>query len=254
MSGRLDGRLAVVTGAASGIGRASAIRLAQDGARVALIDVSEPGLAETASVIGPTSLSLPTDVSSEDSVASAMQTIASEFGGLDIVVANAGIELIEDGDARVDELDLSAWQRTLDVNLTGVFLTCKHAIRLLLAGGRGGSVICTVSPASFYAAAPREHAYTASKGGIASLVRIMASDYASDGIRVNGVIPGFTNTPLNAPVLRDPAMVAEIVKTIPLARPGEPEEVAHMMAFLASDEAAYVTGAFFAVDGGMTAL
>lgn len=253
MSGRIEGSRALVTGAASGIGRASAIRLAAEGARVALLDVSEPGLADTAGVIGAAALTLPTDVSSESSVMTAMQTVEREFGGLDVVLANAGIELIESGDARVDELDVSAWQRTIDVNLTGVFLTCKHAIGLMLKGS-GGSVICTASPASFYAAAPREHAYTASKGGIASLVRIMASDYAADGIRVNGVVPGFTNTPLNAPVLRDPALVAEIVKTIPLGRPGEPEEVANMVLFLASDESAYVTGAFFTVDGGMTAL
>ena len=187
-------------------------------------------LTQTAASIGPGALALQTDVSDEEAVADAMGRIATEFGGLEIVVANAGIELIEDGDARVDELNLSAWQRTIDVNLTGMFLTCKHAIRLLLAG-TGGSVICTASPASFYAAAPREHAYTASKGGIASLVRIMAADYAPDAIRVNGVVPGFTNTPLNAPVLRDPAMVAEVVKTIPLGRPGEPEEVAHMVRF-----------------------
>lgn len=253
MNGRLQGRRALVTGAASGIGRASAVRLAGEGARVALLDVSETGLAETAQAIGGAALVLPTDVSEESSVVAATRAVEHELGGLDVVLANAGIELIDDGDARVDELELSAWQRTIDVNLTGVFLTCKHAIKLLLKGG-GGSIICTASPASFYAAAPREHAYTASKGGIASLVRIMAADYASDRIRVNGVVPGFTNTPLNAPVLRDAAAVAEIVKTIPLGRAAEPEEVANVVLFLASDEAAYVTGAFFTVDGGMTAL
>ena len=253
MSGRVAGRRALVTGAASGIGRASAVRLAAEGARVALLDVSELGLAETASHIGESALPLITDVSQEQSVIEAVQAAEREFGGLDVVIANAGIELIEDGDARVDELDLDAWRRTIDVNLTGVFLTCKHTIGLMLKGD-GGSVICTASPASFFAAAPREHAYTASKGGIASLVRIMAADYAGDGIRVNGVVPGFTNTPLNAPVLRDQAAVAEIVKTIPLGRPGEAEEVANVMLFLASDESLYVTGAFFTVDGGMTAL
>jgi NAD(P)-dependent dehydrogenase (short-subunit alcohol dehydrogenase family) len=253
VNGRVAGRRALVTGAASGIGRATAVRLAAEGARVALLDVSERGLAETASEIGEAALPLITDVSQEQSVIDAVQAAEREFGGLDVVVANAGIELIEDGDARVDELDLEAWRRTIDVNLTGVFLTCKHTIRLMRKGD-GGSVICTASPASFFAAAPREHAYTASKGGIASLVRIMAADYAGDGIRVNGVVPGFTNTPLNAPVLRDPAAVAEIVKTIPLGRPGEAEEVANVMLFLASDESLYVTGAFFTVDGGMTAL
>jgi NAD(P)-dependent dehydrogenase (short-subunit alcohol dehydrogenase family) len=253
MSGRVEGLRALVTGAASGIGRASAMRLAAEGARVALLDVSESGLTDTALQIGRSALPLPTDVSKESSVIEAVEAVEQEFGGLDAVIANAGIELIDDGDARVHELDRDAWQRTIDVNLTGVFLTCKHGIKLMLRSG-GGSVVCTASPASFYAAAPREHAYTASKGGIASLVRVMAADYARDGIRVNGVVPGFTNTPLNAPVLRDAAAVADIVKTIPLGRPGEPEEVANMMLFLASGESAYVTGAFFTVDGGMTAL
>jgi NAD(P)-dependent dehydrogenase (short-subunit alcohol dehydrogenase family) len=253
VSGRVEGRRVVVTGAASGIGRATAIRMAAERARVALLDVSEAGLADTAQAIGDGALVVVTDVSQEPAVMAAMATVERQFGGLDVLVANAAIELIEDGDARVDELELAAWQRTIDVNLSGLFLTCKHGIKLMLAGD-GGSVICTASPASFYAAAPREHAYTASKGGIASLVRVMAADYAGDRIRVNGVVPGFTNTPLNAPVLRDATAVAEIVKTIPLGRPGEPEDVANMMLFLASDESAYVTGAFFTVDGGMTAL
>jgi NAD(P)-dependent dehydrogenase (short-subunit alcohol dehydrogenase family) len=253
MSGRVDGRRALVTGAASGIGLATSKRLAQEGARVAMLDVAAAGLESAAAQIGNSALPLVTDVSNEEAVVDALGAVEREFGGLDIVLANAGIELIDSGDARVDELDLTAWQRTIAVNLTGVFLTCKHSIRLMLRSG-GGSVICTASPASFYAAAPREHAYTASKGGIASLVRMMAADYAEDRIRVNGVVPGFTDTPLNAPVMGDPEIVADIVRTIPLGRPGQPEEVANVVLFLASDEAAYVTGAFYAVDGGMTAL
>ena len=253
MNGRVAGRRALVTGAASGIGRATAVRLAQEGARVALLDVDEAGLAAVAEQIGDAALNLPTDVSSEPAVEAAVAATAEAFGGLDIVVANAGVELIDTGDARVHELGLPAWQKTLDINLTGVFLACKHGIRELLRAG-GGSVICTASPSSFFGVATAEHAYTASKGGVASLVRVMAADYARDGIRVNGVIPGFTNTPLNAPVLDDEEIVAGIVATIPLGRPGEADEVASMMLFLASDEAAYVTGAFFTVDGGMTAI
>jgi NAD(P)-dependent dehydrogenase (short-subunit alcohol dehydrogenase family) len=253
MSGRVDGRRALVTGAASGIGLATSRRLAGQGARVAMLDVSSAALQTAAEQIGNSALPLVTDVSSEEAVIDALAAVDREFGGLDIVLANAGIELIDSGDARVDELELVAWDRTIAVNLTGVFLTCKHSIRLMMQSG-GGSVICTASPASFYAAAPREHAYTASKGGIASLVRMMAADYAKDGIRVNGVVPGFTDTPLNAPVMGDPEIVADIVRTIPLGRPGQPEEVANVVLFLASDEAAYVTGAFYAVDGGMTAL
>jgi NAD(P)-dependent dehydrogenase (short-subunit alcohol dehydrogenase family) len=251
MSGRLQGRRALVTGAASGIGCATARRMASEGARVALLDVGD-GLEAVAAELGVAAIALRADVTSEAAVEAAVARVGKEWGGIDIVVANAAIELLEDGDGRVDELELAAWQRTIDVNLTGIFLTCKHGIRQLLAAG-GGCVICTASPASFFAAAPREHAYTASKGGIASLVRVMAADYGRDGIRVNAVVPGFTNTPLNAPVFRDSSSVAEIVDTIPLGRPGEPEEVADMMLFLASDDAAYVSGAFFSVDGGLSA-
>lgn len=253
MSGRVAGRRALITGAASGIGRATAVRLAEEGARVALLDVDEAGLGRVAEQIGASALPLPTDVSSEPAVEAAVAATVEAFGGLDIVIANAGVELIDTGDARVHELGLVAWQRTLDINLTGVFLACKYGIRELLRAG-GGSVICTASPSSFFGVATAEHAYTASKGGVASLVRVMAADYARDGIRVNGVIPGFTNTPLNAPVLDDEEIVAGIVATIPLGRPGEADEVASMMLFLASDEAGYVTGAFFTVDGGMTAI
>jgi NAD(P)-dependent dehydrogenase (short-subunit alcohol dehydrogenase family) len=137
------------------------------------------------------------------------------------------------------------------VNLTGIFLTCKHGIRALLASG-GGAVVCTASPTGLYGCAPGYDAYSASKGGVYGLIRVMAADYAADGIRVNGVIPGYTKTPMTNWVT--PEQEEKLVSTIPLGRPGRPEEVAAVMAFLASDETPYVTGAVWAADGGMTAI
>jgi 3-oxoacyl-[acyl-carrier protein] reductase len=139
----------------------------------------------------------------------------------------------------------------MDVNLTGVFLTCKHGIRALLDTG-GGSVVCTASPTGLYGCAPGLDAYSTSKAGVYGLIRVMAADYARDGIRVNGVIPGYTDTPMNSWV--DAAQHEALLATIPLRRQGLPEEVASVIAFLASDEARYVTGAVWAADGGMTAI
>ncbi len=166
------------------------------------------------------------------------------------MVANAGVELAGEDD-RADRLDLAVWQRTLDVNLTGVFLVCKHGIRALLASG-GGAVVCTASPTGLFGCAPGFDAYSASKAGVYGLTRVMAADYAREGIRVNAVIPGYTRTPMTEWVT--PEEHGALLKTIPLGRQGEAEEVAAVMVFLASDEAAYVTGAAWAADGGMTAV
>jgi NAD(P)-dependent dehydrogenase (short-subunit alcohol dehydrogenase family) len=183
-------------------------------------------------------------------VAAAVERAASAWGGLDVIVANAGVQLAGQDD-RADRLELEVWQRTIDINLTGVFLTCKHGIRALLAGG-GGAVVCTCSPTGQYGVAPGYDAYSASKAGVYGLVRVMAADYAQEGIRVNGVIPGYTNTPMTSWVT--PADRETLLRGIPLNRPGEPEEVAAVIAFLASDDTPYVTGAVWAADGGMTAV
>jgi NAD(P)-dependent dehydrogenase (short-subunit alcohol dehydrogenase family) len=249
----LEGKRAVITGAAMGMGRAAAVRFAQEGARVGLVDLNEDDARETAAAVrsvGGEALVLPADVTKEDEVAAAVERAAAEWGGLDVVVANAGVELAGEDD-RADRLELSVWQRTIDVNLTGIFLTCKHGIRALLASG-GGAVVCTASPTGLYGCAPGYDAYSASKGGVYGLIRVMAADYAADGIRVNGVIPGYTKTPMTNWVT--PAQEEKLVSTIPLGRPGRPEEVAAVMAFLASDETPYVTGAVWAADGGMTAI
>jgi 3-oxoacyl-[acyl-carrier protein] reductase len=249
----LEGKRAVITGAAMGMGRAAAVRFAQEGARVGLVDLNEDDARETAAAVrsvGGEALVLPADVTKEHEVAAAVERAAAEWGGLDVVVANAGVELAGEDD-RADRLELSVWQRTIDVNLTGIFLTCKHGIRALLASG-GGAVVCTASPTGLYGCAPGYDAYSASKGGVYGLIRVMAADYAADGIRVNGVIPGYTKTPMTNWVT--PEQEEKLVSTIPLGRPGRPEEVAAVMAFLASDETPYVTGAVWAADGGMTAI
>jgi 3-oxoacyl-[acyl-carrier protein] reductase len=173
------------------------------------------------------------------------------WGGLDAVVANAAIEPAGE-DTRAHELDLAVWRRVIEINLTGAFLTCKHGIRALLAAG-GGAVVCTASPTGLLGIAPDETAYSAGKAGVIGLVRTLAAAYAADGIRVNAVVPGVTDTRLAHPYLDEPASRAELRWRVPLARPATPDEVAAVIAFLAGDESSYVTGALYPVDGGLTA-
>jgi NAD(P)-dependent dehydrogenase (short-subunit alcohol dehydrogenase family) len=251
--GLLDGKRTIVTGAGKGIGHATALRFSREGGRVGVLDLDHDSASGTAREIadaGGDALVLIADVSSENEIEGAVASAVEAWGGLDVVVANAGIELVGEDD-RADRLELSVWQRTMDVNLTGVFLTCKHGLRALLSSG-GGSVVCTASPTGLYGCAPGLDAYSTSKAGVYGLIRVMAADYAREGIRVNGVIPGYTDTPMNSWV--DPEQHEALLATIPLRRQGLPEEVASVVAFLASDEARYVTGAVWAADGGMTAI
>jgi len=239
----LHGTRALVTGGASGIGRAVAERLAAEGARVATVDVNAGA---------PGELALLADVADEGAVKGAVEEAAQAFGGLDLVVPNAAIQLT-DQDARADQLDRETWQRTIDVNLTGAFLTAKHGVAALLAGG-GGSVVFVASPAGLYGIARGLDAYSASKAGVVGLVRVMAADYAAAGVRVNGVLPAITETAMNHWWMNDPVQRAEIEASIPLGRAARPEEIAGAVVFLASDDASYVTGALWSVDGGLTAV
>ncbi len=241
----LEGKRALVTGAARGIGRATAERLVREGARVALVD------ADPVEGAGDGTLALRADVRDEDALATAFERASAAWGGLDVVVANAAIQLT-DADDRADRLDRNVWQQTLDVNLTGAFLTAKHGAGALLHSG-GGAIVCIGSVAGSFGIARGLQAYAASKAGMVGLVRTMAADYAADAIRVNGVLPGITETPMNRWWMDDPEIRARVVAPIPLGRPARAEEVAAVAAFLASDDASYVTGALWTVDGGLTA-
>jgi NAD(P)-dependent dehydrogenase (short-subunit alcohol dehydrogenase family) len=241
---RLAGRRALVTGAASGIGRAIAERFTAEGARVAGVDRNP--------VTAPDVLALKADVTDEAAVAGAFAAAIDAFGGLDTIVVNAAIQLFG-RDALVHDLDVEVWDQTHAVNLRGAFLTAKHGVRALLATG-GGTVLMTGSPTGLYGAAPHFAAYSASKAGVHGLARTIAIGYADRGIRCNVIVPGFTETPLVGPVLADPAELATISAGIPVGRPGRAPEVAAVAVFLASDDASYVTGALYTVDGGQTAV
>jgi NAD(P)-dependent dehydrogenase (short-subunit alcohol dehydrogenase family) len=252
---RFAGRRAVVTGASAGIGRATALRLAAEGARVALLARRREPLEATANEInaaGGEALVLVADSSIEADIETAMDTAAAKWDGLDIIVSNAGIELLGQDD-RVDRLSREIWDRLITTNLTGQFLTCKHGARHLLASG-GGAIVCLGSNCAYLGMATNEPAYSASKGGVLAMMKVMAIDYARLGIRVNMVVPGFIDTPMNAPVMSDAKELAYWSNQIPLGRAGTAEECASAILWLASDEASYCIGTTLVVDGGQASI
>jgi 3-oxoacyl-[acyl-carrier protein] reductase len=250
---RLRGRRAVVTGAGSGIGEATAIGLAREGARVGLIGRRQHPLEDVARKIiagGGDALVLSCDVSKEDDVRRSFAATEARWGGVDLCVASAGIELWQEGDDRVDRIELATWQRMIDINLTGMFLTLKYAVRAMLTAG-GGSIVVIGSPTGLYGEALDQNAYSATKAGCHGLARAVANGVARDNIRVNIVVPGFIETPINATrLIVDAVGVEEFRQKIPLRRLGRVEEVAAMNVWLCSDESSYCTGSYFAVDGG----
>jgi NAD(P)-dependent dehydrogenase (short-subunit alcohol dehydrogenase family) len=252
--GRFAGRRAVITGASSGIGRATALRMAREGGSVALIARGKARLDALAAEVGHPDrvLVLPADCTEEASIKAAIDAAADAFGGLDILVSNAGIELLAEDD-RVDRLDVNVWRRLIRNNLDGQFLACKHAAGHLLEAG-GGAIVCVGSNVAYLGMATNEPAYSASKGGVFALMRVMAIDYARLGIRVNMVVPGFIDTPMNAPVMADPKELAYWSDQIPIGRAGTAEECASAILWLASDEASYCVGTALTVDGGQSAL
>ncbi len=192
------------------------------------------------------------DSSVEAEIAGAIDAAAQRWGGLDIIVSNAGIELLGQDD-RVDRLDQAVWDRLISTNLTGQFLTCKHGARHLLAAG-GGAIVCLGSNCGYLGMALKEPAYSASKGGIFAMMKVMAIDYARLNIRVNMVIPGFIDTPMNAPVMKDQKELAYWSDQIPIGRAGTAEECAAAILWLASDEASYCIGTALIVDGGQSSI
>ena len=250
---RLTGKRVLITGAGSGIGRAAALRLRREGASVAALDVDGDGLGRLAAE-DPSIETLAADIGDEEQVAGAVAEAERRLGGLDTIVANAGIQLFgPNGDRPVVELPLEVWQHTLDINLTGTFLTCKHGIAAVLRAG-GGSVVCTASPTGLYGVAPDFTAYSSSKGGVSGLVRVLAAGYGRRGVRVNAVIPGLIATPLITDLTDDADALAGFTARIPLGRPGTAEDVAGAIAFLVSDDASYATGSALVIDGGLTAI
>jgi NAD(P)-dependent dehydrogenase (short-subunit alcohol dehydrogenase family) len=242
MPGRLDGKVCVITGAASGIGAETARLFAAEGGRVVGVDLEPESEGE---------LSLVADVTDEDQVRGAYARARSELGRIDVLVNNAGINPTSDASVLITSLE--AWQRVQDVNLRGVFLCCKHGIPHLLEGG-GGSVINTASFVAVMGAAVSQISYTASKGAVLSLSRELGIEFARRGVRVNALCPGPVDTPLLHELFaQDPEQAARRLVHIPMGRFAEAREVANAALFLASDESSYVTASTFLVDGGLSA-
>jgi NAD(P)-dependent dehydrogenase (short-subunit alcohol dehydrogenase family) len=251
--GRLSRKVALVTGAARGIGREAARLFAAEGARVLLADLDAEAGAEVVREIeqaGGTARFARTDVARAEDVEAAVARAEAELGGLHVVFNNAGIFPDEDGlpEATPEEV----FDRVLAVNLKGVFLGCKYAIPALRRSG-GGSVVNTASFVAVMGAATAQIAYTASKGGVLAMTREIAVAHAREGIRANALCPGPVDTPLLAPLLADPAARARRLVHIPMGRLAQAGEVARAALWLASDESSFVTGTTFLVDGGISA-
>jgi NAD(P)-dependent dehydrogenase (short-subunit alcohol dehydrogenase family) len=249
--GRLEGKIAVVTGAGSGIGQEAARAFAREGATVGLLDRNAEAVAATAADIGAAAFPLVCDVSDEASVIAAFDETRRRHGRLDVLYTCAAIQLIGE-DAPVHLVDLDVWERTHQVNLRGVFLTCKHGVRLMMESGDGGSIINCGSPTGLTMSGAGWSAYGSSKAGVMGLTRIMAADYAPYGIRVNGIVPGSIVTGLTQKLYDDPEIRAQLTALHPIGRVGTPRDMAGIAVFLASDESAFATGAHFFVDGGIS--
>jgi NAD(P)-dependent dehydrogenase (short-subunit alcohol dehydrogenase family) len=250
-AGRLAGKVAVVTGAGSGIGQAAARAFVAEGALVGLLDINERVIAEMAAELGDAAYPLPCSVADEGGVAAAFAEVKRRYGRLDVLATYAAVQLIGE-DAPVHELPLEVWQRTHDVNLKGVYLCCKHGVRLMIDAGNGGSVINCGSPTGLTMCGAGWHAYSSSKAGVMALTRIMAADYAKHGIRVNGIVPGTIETNLVRQLTDDPVQREYLAGLHPIGRIGTPADMVGIAVFLASDESAFATGAHFFVDGGIS--
>ncbi|HEX3464839.1 MAG TPA: SDR family oxidoreductase [Candidatus Elarobacter sp.] len=247
----LRGKTAIVTGAATGIGKAIALRFGREGANVTIDYVGDERDAAEAIVAeiegaGGHGLAVAADVTDEHQADALVAQTAQRFGGLDVLVNNAGIEQAHP----LVDTPLEVWNRILAVNLTGPFLCSRAAARAMIARKRGGRII-NISSVHEDLAMPNNAAYTASKGGLRMLMRTAALELAPHGITVNDVAPGAIATPINADVRENPEQRNELLSEIPLGRVGQPDEIAALCTYLASDAAAYVTGSTFVIDGGL---
>ncbi|PYS49722.1 MAG: SDR family oxidoreductase [Acidobacteria bacterium] len=248
---RLEGRHALVTGANSGIGRAIAIRLAQEGASVAINYVTHPEAADAVvkEIVdtGAKAIAVQADVSNEQQVDAMIEQVVKELGGLDIMVNNAGFETQHS----FLEMPADAWRKVLDVDLTGAFLCAQRAARVMVNSGTGGAIVNITSVHQVIPWGGFAH-YCASKAGLDMLTKTAALELADQKVRVNAVAPGAIKTPINQNVWSNPETLNDLLRKIPTERMGETDEVAKAVAFLSSDEASYITGAVLFVDGGMT--
>jgi NAD(P)-dependent dehydrogenase (short-subunit alcohol dehydrogenase family) len=249
----LDGKVCLITGSGSGLGRAAAVLFAQEGARIVVNDIDETAGAETVSLVeaqGGEAAFVPADVADEGAVARLFDEAAARFGRLDVSYHNAGI--MHPDDLGPEDTSLDVWEKTIDINLRGVFLCCRHAIPKLQASG-GGSIINVASFVALMGAANPQISYTASKGGVLAMTREIAVQYARRGIRANALCPGPVRTPLLEPIIQDDTRRENRLNHIPLNRFAEADDIAKAALFLASDLSSYMTGASLVVDGGITA-
>jgi NAD(P)-dependent dehydrogenase (short-subunit alcohol dehydrogenase family) len=247
--GRLDNKVAIITGAASGIGRATAVRFAAEGAKVVVADLADEAGAALAQEIG--GLYVHVNVADEEQVQSMFAATIEAYGGLDILFNNAGISPSDDDSILTTGVE--AWQRVQDVNLKSVYLCCKYGIPHMQQRG-GGSIINVASFVAVMGSATSQISYTASKGGVLSMSRELGVQFARENIRINALCPGPVNTPLLQELFaKDPERAARRLVHVPMGRFAEPEEMASAVLFLASDDSSFMTASTFLVDGGLHA-
>jgi NAD(P)-dependent dehydrogenase (short-subunit alcohol dehydrogenase family) len=250
---RLEGKVALITGSGSGIGKVAAQRFAAEGAAVVVADISIADAEQVAAGItgsGGTAHAVRVDVADEEQVNSMVAATVVHYGELHVLLNNAGI--FPDDDGGVLDTPPETWRKVMEINLKGVWLGCRAAIPAMLESG-GGSIVNVASFVALMGAATAQIAYTASKGGVLALTREIAVEFARRGIRANALCPGPVETPLLAELLADPARRSRRLVHIPLGRFGRPEEIAAAALFLASDDSSFMTGSALVVDGGITA-
>ena len=247
--GRLDTKVAIITGAASGIGHATAVRFAAEGATVVVADLSEDAGTALATELGGMYVSV--NVADEESVKAMYDAVVAAYGGVDILFNNAGIS--PNDDDSILTTGVEAWQRVQDVNLKSVYLCCKYGIPYMQQRG-GGSIINVASFVAIMGSATSQISYTASKGGVLSMSRELGVQFARENIRVNALCPGPVNTPLLQELFaKDPERAARRLVHVPMGRFAQPEEMASAVLFLASDDSSFMTASTFLVDGGLHA-